>query len=181
MRVSKMFIISPWSGQCLSGWQQLSLGKEYSGEVNCNAPWCIQYPMWRSRAACCSRISAAGPARLRKGLDCRWAADPALSLKVRADGNLSPEQEGCSDCSSAVLQMSWKDYVLPGPGPGTAPQFQVQVPAHRSKADTTEQLFLLPAYEFYPEISWGMDNLYMQLLSECDDSILKSNTVYICC
>lgn len=62
-----------------------------------------------------------------------------------------PEQEGCSDCSSAVLQMSWKDYVLPGPG--TAPQLQVQVPAHRSKADTTEQLFLLPAYELYLEKS----------------------------
>lgn len=39
--------------------------------------------------------------------------------------------------------MSWKDYVLPGPAPGTVPQFisQVQFPAHKSKGDTIEQLF----------------------------------------
>lgn len=65
------------------------------------------------------------------------------TLKITADGNLPPEQQGRSDCSSVVLQISWKDYVLPGPAPGTAPQFisQGQVPAHRSKADTIEQLF----------------------------------------
>lgn len=52
--------------------------------------------------------------------------------------------------------MSWKGYGLPGPAPGTVPQFmsQVQVPAHRSKAATIEQLFFSyqPNYiQKYPE------------------------------
>lgn len=56
-----------------------------------------------------------------------------------------------------VLQISWKGYGLPGPAPGALPQFisQVQVPAHRSKADTIEQLFFsyrsMKYIQKYPE------------------------------
>lgn len=50
----------------------------------------------------------------------------------------------------------------------------------RSKADTIEEFFFpyqsMHYIQKYPE-EW----MYMQLLSKFDDSILKSNIVYICC
>lgn len=184
MRVSKLFITSPWSGQCLSGWQQLSLGKEYSGEVHYNAPWCMSYPIWRSRAACCSRISTAGPARLKKGLDCRWAADAALSLHLEDKSRWKPAPWTgrmfwlLISCPADVMEGLCTSMARPwnsssAPGAGSCPQEQSW---HYWTA-----LFLFPAYELYPDISWGVDKLYMQLLSEFHYSILKSNIVYICC
>lgn len=45
---------------------------------------------------------------------------------------------------------------------------QEQVSANSSKADNVEQLFSISTYEFYLDISWVMDNLHMQLLTEFD-------------